>query len=135
MSSGGSRPTSSRRRLRCGGTAEGNESVEEVGARGRRVTNVDPVDIRHLLDERGEHLVNELSVGEDDLLDSPRPYEVLDVPREVVHAEERGEDVDVVGELEDFRSELDAFGVFEEGAEDRDAVAGESVELDHVEGA
>jgi hypothetical protein len=60
---------------------------------------------------------------------------VLEVTREVVGAEEGGEDVDVVGELEDFGAELDSFRVLVEGAEDGNAVSGEGVELNHVESA
>jgi hypothetical protein len=102
---------------------------------GKNRTHVDEIDVRHLLDESRQHLVNKLRVRNDDLLDPSRPYKVLEVSREVVCAEEGGEDVDIVGELEDFGSELDSFGVLVESAEDGDAVASDGVELNHVESA
>jgi hypothetical protein len=99
----------------------------------REGTNVDEVNVRHLLDERWQHFVNELRIRQDDLLDPSRPHEMLDVTREVVRAKEGGEDVDVVGELEDFGAEFDSLGRLEKGAKDGDAIASGGVELDHVE--
>jgi hypothetical protein len=43
---------------------------ERKETEGKKRTHVDEVDIRHLLDEGGEHLVNKLRVRNDDLLDS-----------------------------------------------------------------
>jgi hypothetical protein len=100
-----------------------------------RNTHVDELDLGKLLHERRQHLVNELRVGEDNLLTSPRGDEVFEISREVVGAEEGGENVDVVGPFEHLGLEVDPLRCLEEGADDGDAVACFSVDLDHVEGA
>jgi hypothetical protein len=95
-------------------------------------THVDELDVRHLLRQRREHLVDELRVTEDDLLDTARIDEVLEVTRDVGSTEEGGEDVHVVGVLEDLRAELETGGVAVKGANDGDAVTSFGVELDLV---
>lgn len=87
----------------------------------------------HLLDQGGQHLVHELAVAEDDLVDSARPDQVNEVPRHVMRADGRGQDMHVVRVLQDPRPELDPVRDLAQRAHDRDAVPSEGVQLDHVE--
>lgn len=88
--------------------------------------------MRHLLDERRQHLIHELAIAQDDLLDPARADQMHEVARHISGSDRARENVHVMRELEDPGAELDAFGDLAERADDRDTVAGHRIELDHM---
>lgn len=95
--------------------------------------HIDEFDSRHLFREGRQHLVQQLTVAQDDLFRTSTLDKVLEVPREIVRAQERGQEVDVVRKLEDLGQEFDSVRNFRECEDHRDAIARLGIQLNHVQ--